>query len=94
MKYNRGNFFIVVIRTHRYNRIKLYKIIVNTIFSIFNNEDFQLQEFFKDKTTIMDKIFETNPTFHVKKHNKGKVQFLFCRSFLLVLANFLFYGKD
>ena len=59
MQNNIGNFFIIVMRTHRYNGIKLYKIIVNAALSAFNNRDFQ-------KTTIMDKIFETNSTNHVK----------------------------
>ena len=38
----------------------------------------------------MDKIFLTKPSFHVK-HAKAKVQFLFFKSILLVLTQFLFW---
>ena len=41
----------------------------------------------------MDKIFETNSTFHVKKRTEEKVQFLLSRSVLLVLENFLSGGR-
>ena len=39
-------------------------------------------------------IFETNSSFHVKQCTTGKLQFLFFRSFLLVLTKFSFWGKD
>ena len=42
----------------------------------------------------MEKIFETNSSFHVKQHTTGKVQFLFSRSLLLVLINFPFGEKE
>ena len=42
-------------------------------------------------SAVMDKIFETNSTFHVKKRTTGKVQFLFFDNFLLVLIKFLFW---
>ena len=41
----------------------------------------------KQSTTI-DKIFETNSSFYVKKWTTEKVQFLFLRSVLLVLTKF------
>ena len=44
--------------------------------------------------TTMDKIFEANSSFHVKWRTTGKVQFLFFRSFLLVLNTFFFSEKD
>ena len=37
-------------------------------------------------STIIHKIFVTNSGFHVEQHTTGKVQFLFFRRFLLVLA--------
>ena len=44
--------------------------------------------------TTMDKIFEANSSFYVKWRTTGKVQFLFFRSFLLVLNTFSFSEKD
>ena len=44
--------------------------------------------FLSNKPTILDKTFEANSCFHVKKRTTGKVQFLFFRIFLLVLTNF------
>ena len=38
------------------------------------------------QNTINHKIFQTNSSFHVKQCTTGKVQFLFFRRFLLVLA--------
>ena len=38
----------------------------------------------------MDKIFETNSSFHVKQSTTEKVHFLFYSNFLLVLTKFLF----
>ena len=43
---------------------------------------------------IMDKIFETNSSFHLKQRTTGKAQFLFFRSFLLVSKNILFSEGD
>ena len=40
--------------------------------------------------TITHKIFETNSSFHVKQRTTGKVQFLFFKSFLLVLTKLSF----
>ena len=45
-------------------------------------------------STIMDKIFETNYSFLAKERITGKIQFLFLRSFLLILAKFSFYEED
>ena len=42
----------------------------------------------------MDKVFETNSTFHVKGPTAEGVQFLLSRSVLLVLAEFSFWGED
>ena len=42
----------------------------------------------------MDKLFETNSEFHVKKYLTEKVQFRFFRSFLLVLTKFSFLEED
>ena len=44
--------------------------------------------------TIMDKIFETNSSFHVKQRTTEKIQFLFSRSFLLVLSKISFWEED
>ena len=41
----------------------------------------------------MDKVFETNSRCHVKKCAAGKVDILFFRSFLLVLAKFSFWEE-
>ena len=46
------------------------------------------------ETTTIHRIFEANSSFHVKQHTTGKVQFLFCNSFLLVLAKFSFWKED
>ena len=42
----------------------------------------------------MDKIFEKNSSFHVKKHTTGKVRFLFSRKLLLVLTKFYLWEED
>ena len=39
-----------------------------------------------EEAKIIHKIFETNSSFHVKRHTTGKVQFLFFRRFLLGLT--------
>ena len=39
-----------------------------------------------DRSTILAKIFQTNCSFSVKEHPKGKVQFLFFKIFLLVIT--------
>ena len=44
--------------------------------------------------TIMDKIFETNSSSHVKQHTTGKVQFSFFRSFFQALMKFYFWAED
>ena len=44
--------------------------------------------------TIIYKIFETNPSFQVKKHTTRKVQFLFFHRFLLVLTKLAFRKED
>ena len=44
--------------------------------------------------TITHKVTETNSTFRVKKRVAGKVEFLFFRSFLLVLAKLSFWLGD
>ena len=44
--------------------------------------------------TTTGKIFEKSSSFKMKLHTTGKVQFLFSRGYLLVLANFLFWGGD
>ena len=45
-------------------------------------------------STTTGKIFEKNSSFHVKQHTTGKVQFLFSRSLLLVLAKFSFWEEE
>ena len=42
----------------------------------------------------MDKLFETDASFPLKKSIREKVQFLFLRSFLLLLTKFLFWEED
>ena len=42
------------------------------------------------RTTIMEKIYETNFRFHVKWQTTGKVQFPFFSSFLLVSTKVTF----
>ena len=42
------------------------------------------------KAAIINKIFKTNFSSHVKQHTTEKVQFLFFSRFLLMLAGFLF----
>ena len=37
---------------------------------------------------IMEKIFETDSSFHLKQPTKEKVQFLFFRRFFIVLTKF------
>ena len=44
------------------------------------------------QNTINHKIFQTNSSFHVKQCTTGKVQFLFFRRFLLVLARIFISG--
>ena len=48
----------------------------------------------KKNATSMDKIFEKNSSFHVKKYTTGKVRFLFSRKLLLVLTKFYFWEED
>ena len=43
---------------------------------------------------IIHKMFQTNPSFHVKQHTTEKVQFLFFRRFLLELTKFSFCKED
>ena len=45
-------------------------------------------------TTIMNKISETNSSFHVKWNTAGKVQFLFFRSFQLTWTKLSFWQKN
>ena len=45
-------------------------------------------------STIINKIFAKNSSFHVKLQNAGKVSFLFLSSFLLESAKFLFWERD
>ena len=45
---------------------------------------------FSNNVTIMDKIFETNPSFHVQYSATEKVQFLFSSKLLLILSKFSF----
>ena len=47
-----------------------------------------------DKSTIIQKIFETNSSFYVKQQPMGNVQFLFFRSFWLVLKNVSIWQED
>ena len=47
-----------------------------------------------DDAAIMDKIFETNSSFHVKKRTMGKVQFLFLGRTFSVLTKFLLWEED
>ena len=44
-------------------------------------------------STIIDKIFETNPSFHVKSGTTGKVQFVFFKRFMLVKTKFSFWEE-
>ena len=46
------------------------------------------------ESTITHKISETNSKFHVALRTGGKVQFLFCKSSLLVLTKILFWQGD
>ena len=46
------------------------------------------------QSTITHKISETNSKFHVKKRATGKVSFLFCKNFLLVLTKLSFWQED
>ena len=46
------------------------------------------------KSTIINKIFETNSRFHVQWHTTGKIQFLFFRRFFLLPAKFSIRGED
>ena len=45
-------------------------------------------------TGIFHKIFNTKTSFHVKQCPTEKVQFLFFRSFCLVLKTFLFWQEN
>ena len=47
---------------------------------------------FHQRATIINKVFETNSSFYVKLRSTGKVQLMFFRSFMLVLAEFSFLG--
>ena len=51
-------------------------------------------KFLNHGPTTIHKIFETNSSFHAKQHTTGKVQFLFLRKLLLVLAKLSFRGED
>ena len=53
-----------------------------------------LKQCISGDATIIDKAFETNSSFHVRQRNTGKVQFLFFRSFLLVLAKVSVWEED
>ena len=44
--------------------------------------------------TIIHKIRETNSSFDVKQRTMGKVQFLFCSSFKLILTKCSFWKED
>ena len=61
------------------------------VFEIEISVFFQITKKF---TAIPDKIFETNSSFHVKQHTAGKIQFLFLRVFLPVLAKLSFWAGD
>ena len=45
-------------------------------------------------STVIHKLFETNSSFNAKQSTTGKVQFLFFRSFLLVLEKYSFREED
>ena len=46
------------------------------------------------KSTIINKIFETNSRFHVQWHTTGKIQFLFFWRFFLLPTKFSIRGED
>ena len=48
--------FVIIMNTHRYNRINNYKIIVNAAFKTFNNGDFQIELFSNTMLAILDKM--------------------------------------
>ena len=48
--------FVIIMNTHRYNRINNYKIIVNGIFKTFNNGDFQIELISSTMLAILDKM--------------------------------------
>ena len=47
-----------------------------------------------DQSTTIEKIYETNSSFHVKKRSTRKLQFLFFSSFLLVSEKFWVQRED
>ena len=53
--YYRKLSFVIIINTHRYNRINNYKIIVNVVFKTFNNGDFQIELISNTMLAILDK---------------------------------------
>ena len=62
-------------------------------FKLGMSDDRKLTIFSVQPTTIQ-KIFETNSSFHMKQRTTGKVHFLFLSSFLLVLTKFSFWEED
>ena len=44
--------------------------------------------------TIIYKIFATNSNYHVKQRTTWTVEYLFFKSFLLILTNFSFWQGD
>ena len=48
----------------------------------------------RGKSTIINKIFETNSRFHVQWHTTGKIQFLFFGRFFLLPTKFSIRGED
>ena len=44
--------------------------------------------------TVINRVFKTNSSFHVKQHSAGKVKFLLFKGFLLVQTKFSFWQGE
>ena len=53
--YYRQLSFVIIMNTHRYNRINNYKIVVNVAFKTFNNEDFEIELISNTMLALLDK---------------------------------------
>ena len=55
VSYYRNLSLVIIINTHRCNRINNYKIIVNVVFKTFSNGDFQIELVSNTMVAILDK---------------------------------------
>ena len=89
------SFLLQIMKFSRHTRYSNKQLII--LFCLYFFFTSSLKNFvwsYSCLTSIIYKIFETNSSFHVKSRTRGKVQFLFFKRFLIVLAKFLFWQGD